>query len=1181
MKKHVYPINAPGMPLPGIDFITLANNLGDPVALRGKGKNITLEHADFANSRLQRLIRKALYSAGDFSFPMTIKNGRVAPMTIITGHRWGSPKATGPEPCEVMIIGKMLGEEEGRACRHMCGPTGKLLMDTLQQLGVPQKEMARWYVTNVLKCESPDPNSATFAASWVKEFAHLLHQELRIVRPRVILCLGADAVKTVLGKDFSVAKLEGRSEKLRYCINEDLPHTEDADSLPQLTYHEATVMACVHPASVLRSPEQQPQLEFSLKQFINVARGEELVEEETGLDHRIVDDLETLLDLVEEIRNDPDSYVTGPDGVERAVIAVDAEWNGEHPQNKNSYVRTIQVSWAHKKAACIVLTAQGGEPCFEGGTEAAIEQLRRICCSDDEREVRIVGHFLVADMEWLLPLGLDIRPDFMAPPTWQEAVYKGGFDTGLAYHAVNETGDFSLKGLALRFTTAGRYDIALQKWIKEFCKMRQGLIITAEGEPIKEDSLEGFGECPSDILYPYALLDADVTRRLFFIFSELLSCDQHGNCSWEPFWINMRCTPAVLEMHQHGLYVNRARIDELTTCYMKSRENLREELRNYANWNSEDPNDKNGQFNIGSPHHVREFLFGEEFNGKKRASYDAPPTRIRPKGAKSLKLYPIMSTGKRPQRWDEVVANGAESETTPSTNKMALAILAEESQKVPVRSKKTGKVIFKDYSKPVLMIRNQRFIDQVLKSILRPPVKRMELVYESKTGKPLKKPRRVITEDVIERDGHFVYAGGLPAAICADGRVRTHLYQTKETGRWSSARPPLQNFPKRREDDHKRILGDWYTRPLRSILGATPGRVLIEADFIGAELYGMAMMAGDDVMIDHCLRNQLKEDDPNYYDIHSNIAVFAFRLEVEPTKKALKAIGRAGLRIVAKSVIFGIAYGRGAKAIALAAKEEGVNVTEEEAQQVIDAVFAMYPRLKPFFAEAQARAITEGWLCNAFGRMRRFPKIPGVELLTDFRARLAKGALRSGEREPRLSSASRQAIGDAERQAMNFPIQSMIADAMSRAIDHLYHYRFRYTRDELWYDLVLQIHDAVIIECDPKFVPRIVDEVLPYCMHDSVPIYPCTLDGVWNEKGPYHLGIDIELCTEWGVAPLPGELYKLGVDPIAYGHWKTVDKFRTGADEYVSGLVNDNYPGKVWLPDHGMVKAYTEPKIAV
>jgi len=91
-------------------------------------------------------------------------------------------------------------------------------------------------------------------------------------------------------------------------------------------------------------------------------------------------------------------------------------------------------------------------------------------------------------------------------------------------------------------------------------------------------------------------------------------------------------------------------------------------------------------------------------------------------------------------------------------------------------------------------------------------------------------------------------------------------------------------------------------------------------------------------------------------------------------------------------VIFGIAYGRQAKAIALQAKEQKVNVTVQEAQTVIDAIFEMYPELSPFFTEAKSRALNEKWLCNCFGRFRRFPTTSDYKLEGEF-----------------------------ERQAMNFP----------------------------------------------------------------------------------------------------------------------------------------------------------------
>jgi len=55
--------------------------------------------------------------------------------------------------------------------------------------------------------------------------------------------------------------------------------------------------------------------------------------------------------------------------------------------------------------------------------------------------------------------------------------------------------------------------------------------------------------------------------------------------------------------------------------------------------------------------------------------------------------------------------------------------------------------------------------------------------------------------------------------------------------------------------------------------------------------------------------------------------------------------------------------------------------------------------------------------------------------------------------------------------------------------------------------------------------------VLPTCMVDSVPIYPTSLDGVPNGKGPYTLGIDTEIALHWGVDMTEDECIARGIDP--------------------------------------------------
>jgi DNA polymerase I-like protein with 3'-5' exonuclease and polymerase domains len=189
------------------------------------------------------------------------------------------------------------------------------------------------------------------------------------------------------------------------------------------------------------------------------------------------------------------------------------------------------------------------------------------------------------------------------------------------------------------------------------------------------------------------------------------------------------------------------------------------------------------------------------------------------------------------------------------------------------------------------MLRDIRLLDQVTKSVFRTP--------KTKNG------------ELVLVDGRRVYGGGLGKYICNDSRIRSTFVQVKETGRASSARPNLHAISKRREDDYRKLLGESYTWPIRSCITSNldpcygEETCLIEADYKGAELMAMAVLARDATMLDHCLRNNLSEDDPNFYDMHSQMAVRSFGLNCEPTKKGLKSIDRIGLRVASKNQLFG------------------------------------------------------------------------------------------------------------------------------------------------------------------------------------------------------------------------------------------------------------------------------------
>ena len=158
-----------------------------------------------------------------------------------------------------------------------------------------------------------------------------------------------------------------------------------------------------------------------------------------------------------------------------------------------------------------------------------------------------MGHFFNADLEWLVHYGLDLRKQFAAPmydlsvegnqtareraylaegfevgddvPAWFRTKYEGGADTGLMAHAIEETAQYKLESLAMRYTSAPRYDTALGEWKTSYCK----------SNGISSKAMEGYGECPDHVLLPYGIYDADVTLRLFYEFDVLLDEDYDGN----------------------------------------------------------------------------------------------------------------------------------------------------------------------------------------------------------------------------------------------------------------------------------------------------------------------------------------------------------------------------------------------------------------------------------------------------------------------------------------------------------------------------------------------------------------------------------------------------------------------------------------------------------------------------
>jgi DNA polymerase len=210
-----------------------------------------LERAPTRPARAARGQPAVTGSAADFIPPApTLRKLRAASARCRGCHLYMVGTQTvfgeGPETAAVMIVGEQPGDQEDRAGHPFVGPSGKLLDRALDDAGIDRAEV---YVTNAVKHFKWErgakgqrrihkkPNDAEIRAChpWLEE-------ELRLIEPQVIVCLGATAAQALMGKAFRVTKERGKAIPAPF---------------------GGVVIASVHPSAVLRAPsgEQRAQAE--------------------------------------------------------------------------------------------------------------------------------------------------------------------------------------------------------------------------------------------------------------------------------------------------------------------------------------------------------------------------------------------------------------------------------------------------------------------------------------------------------------------------------------------------------------------------------------------------------------------------------------------------------------------------------------------------------------------------------------------------------------------------------------------------------------------------------------------------------------------------------------------------------------------------------------------------------
>jgi uracil-DNA glycosylase len=114
----------------------------------------------------------------------------------------------GPVGATVMFVGEGPGEKEDAEGRPFVGAAGKFLTELLASIGLERKSV---FITNIVKCRPPG-NRAPRQGE-VDACNPYLHDQIRIINPRIICPLGTPAIKTVMGPGYSVSQIHGKPVK--------------------------------------------------------------------------------------------------------------------------------------------------------------------------------------------------------------------------------------------------------------------------------------------------------------------------------------------------------------------------------------------------------------------------------------------------------------------------------------------------------------------------------------------------------------------------------------------------------------------------------------------------------------------------------------------------------------------------------------------------------------------------------------------------------------------------------------------------------------------------------------------------------------------------------------------------------------------------------------------------------
>ena len=276
------------------------------------------------------------------------------------------------------------------------------------------------------------------------------------------------------------------------------------------------------------------------------------------------------------------------------------------------------------------------------------------------------------------------------------------------------------------------------------------------------------------------------------------------------------------------------------------------------------------------------------------------------------------------------------------------------------------------------------------------------------------------------------YVEALPKLVKEEtGKIHTSFNQALvTTGRLSSNNPNLQNIPVR-EARGREIR--------RAFIPGEEGNIFLSADYSQIELRIMAHLSNDTQMIEAFVNDE---------DIHTTTAAKIYKMDPGAVTREMRSN--------AKTANFGIIYGISAFGLS-----QRMHISRSEARQLIDGYFESYPLIRAYMDECIKMARERGYVETMYGRRRYLPDI-----------------------------LSRNSVvrGNAERNAINSPIQGSAADVIKIAMVNI---QETFELGQLKSVMILQVHDELNFDVKPNELQRvkqIVREKMEHAVQLQVPL---------------------------------------------------------------------------------------------